>query len=209
MYLYVKTHNVTGLKYFGFTTSKDPFKYKGSGLYWKRHLIEHGNNVSTEIIGEYISREDASIVAKKFSIENDIVNSDRWANLVIEDCFGGFDHINNNKSLDQGMLPEERKQQRKYAAQKSKEYLENLKIYNPEKYRERSNIISKHTKLKNELAKENKSNFYGKDNPALSRKWITNTETGEHKYAHIDTLTEYLSTKIWVLGRKGYTFGKV
>jgi hypothetical protein len=35
--LYVKTHNITGLKYFGKTTN-DPFKYKGSGKYWLDHL---------------------------------------------------------------------------------------------------------------------------------------------------------------------------
>jgi len=37
VYLYVKIHNVTKLKYFGKTT-KNPYNYKGSGLYWKRHL---------------------------------------------------------------------------------------------------------------------------------------------------------------------------
>ena len=38
-YLYVKQHNKTGLKYFGKTTKKDPLKYKGSGLYWKRLMV--------------------------------------------------------------------------------------------------------------------------------------------------------------------------
>jgi hypothetical protein len=39
-FLYIKTHSVTGLKYFGKTT-KDPFRYKGSGVYWVRHLKVH------------------------------------------------------------------------------------------------------------------------------------------------------------------------
>lgn len=50
-YLYVKTHNQTGLKYLG-KTSKNPFTYKGSGIYWKKHLLKHGNDVTTEILVE-------------------------------------------------------------------------------------------------------------------------------------------------------------
>ena len=42
--LYVKTHNKTGLKYLGRTT-QDPYKYKGSGTYWRSHLKKHGNRV--------------------------------------------------------------------------------------------------------------------------------------------------------------------
>jgi len=32
IYLYKKTHNQTGFKYLGKTNSKDPHKYKGSGI---------------------------------------------------------------------------------------------------------------------------------------------------------------------------------
>ena len=52
IYLYVKTHNKTGLKYLGKTISKDPIKYKGSGLYWRNHITKHGYDVTTEIIKE-------------------------------------------------------------------------------------------------------------------------------------------------------------
>jgi len=48
-YLYLKTHNITGKKYLGQTT-KDPFKYKGSGTYWIRHISVHGNDVKTVIL---------------------------------------------------------------------------------------------------------------------------------------------------------------
>ena len=44
--LYIKKHNVTGLKYFGKTT-RDVTKYHGSGLYWKNHLKTHGKDVET------------------------------------------------------------------------------------------------------------------------------------------------------------------
>lgn len=46
-WLYIKQHNVTKLKYFGKTTNGDPYKYKGSGIYWTRHLNKHGNDVTT------------------------------------------------------------------------------------------------------------------------------------------------------------------
>lgn len=40
IHLYIKTHNTTGLKYFGKTT-KDPYKYLGSGKHWRAHLKIH------------------------------------------------------------------------------------------------------------------------------------------------------------------------
>ena len=50
IYLYVKTHQKTGLKYLGMTTKFDPHKYKGSGKLWKQHLKEYGNSYTTEIL---------------------------------------------------------------------------------------------------------------------------------------------------------------
>jgi len=41
-YLYIKKHSITGLKYFGKTTESDPYKYLGSGTYWKKHYKKHG-----------------------------------------------------------------------------------------------------------------------------------------------------------------------
>jgi hypothetical protein len=94
IYLYIKTHNKTGLKYFGKTVSKNPRKYKGSGLLWTRHINKHGNDVNTEIYGEYIDSELAKKDAIKFSTDNNIVESSDWANLKIECLDGGWDHIN-------------------------------------------------------------------------------------------------------------------
>ena len=88
IYLYTKTHNVTGLKYFG-KTIKDPFKYKGSGKVWSQHLKDFGDNVSTEIVGHFTDREECARVTRQFSIDNDIVNSDKWANLIPE-TLGGW-----------------------------------------------------------------------------------------------------------------------
>ena len=44
IYLYIKQHSITNLKYFGVTKKKDPFKYMGSGTYWNRHISKHGKD---------------------------------------------------------------------------------------------------------------------------------------------------------------------
>lgn len=82
-YLYVKTHNKTGLKYLG-KTEKNPNNYKGSGLYWLRHLKQHGNDISTEIIGAFNTLNDLKFAAKFWSQKWNIVESKEWANLIEE-----------------------------------------------------------------------------------------------------------------------------
>ena len=89
IYLYVKTHNKTGLKYFGKTTKKNPNKYRGSGKYWLRHLKSHGNDVSTEIIGIFENEIICKQYALNFSKQNNIVLSDKWANLQEENGLDG------------------------------------------------------------------------------------------------------------------------
>lgn len=92
-YLYVKTHNITGLKYFGKTVRKDPFSYYGSGTRWIYHLKKHGYDISTEIIGLFSNEEECRQVALDFSVNNNIVKSNKWANLKMEKIEGGWDHI--------------------------------------------------------------------------------------------------------------------
>lgn len=94
-YLYTKTHNVTGLKYFG-KTVKDPFVYQGSGTYWLRHINQHGNNVSTNIIGYYTDKEECIKAATEFSKRNNIVESKEWANLCPENGTDGGYRPNNH-----------------------------------------------------------------------------------------------------------------
>jgi hypothetical protein len=88
IYLYVKTHNTTGLKYLG-KTKRDPEKYKGSGIWWVNHLAKHGNNVSTEILLETDSHEEIKRMGIYYSELWDIVNSNQWANLKPEEGDGG------------------------------------------------------------------------------------------------------------------------
>lgn len=89
MYLYIKQHNQTGMKYFG-KTLKNPHTYKGSGKYWKRHLKKYGNDVSTIAVYEFDTLEELSTFAIKFSHDNNIVESDQWANLIIENGLDGM-----------------------------------------------------------------------------------------------------------------------
>ena len=87
--LYIKTHRITGLKYFGKTTKADPVKYWGSGKYWRRHLMKHGYDCDTEI---YLQSENVEYItqeALRFSRAYDIANSDLWANLKDENGIDG------------------------------------------------------------------------------------------------------------------------
>ena len=93
-YLYVKTHNVTGLKYFGKTTG-DPFSYRGSGKYWLEHLKIHGNDVSTNVIGFFENKDECVTTALSFSNNHNIVyavnedNKKTWANQIVENGIDG------------------------------------------------------------------------------------------------------------------------
>lgn len=83
-YLYLKQHNVTGLKYLGYTKN-DPIKYRGSGVYWKRHIAEHGYNVETTILFESENIEEISQKGQYYSELWNIVESKQFANLTEED----------------------------------------------------------------------------------------------------------------------------
>lgn len=87
-WLYVKVHNETGLCYLGKTT-KDPYTYKGSGVYWSNHLKKYGNNVSTTWAQLYtdptILKEEALFLSKVLNVKE----SNEWANLTEENGFTG------------------------------------------------------------------------------------------------------------------------
>ena len=88
-YLYIKQHSITGLKYFG-KTSKDPYKYPGSGTYWLRHITKYGKQfVKTLWVSDLYYDTSIADIALHFSKENNIVESNNWANLILENGLDG------------------------------------------------------------------------------------------------------------------------
>lgn len=101
--LMIKTHNKTGLKYLCYTRSDGPSyeKYKGSGTHWKRHLKKYGDDITTELIYESDDYEDFKRVAIQKSYELNVVESNDWANLKIEEGHGG-DTVSNRIWITNG-----------------------------------------------------------------------------------------------------------
>lgn len=92
IHLYIKQHQITGLKYFG-QTRQNPFSYKGSGKLWLRHIGKYGRSkIDTLSVWSYHEKdiEEAKKTALEFSINENIVESDEWANLMIEDVERGL-----------------------------------------------------------------------------------------------------------------------
>lgn len=90
IYLYVKQHSTTGVKYFGKTYNANPYVYKGSGSYWLKHINKHGKDkVNTLQVWEFDDLIKCSEFAIKFSNENNIVELNEWANLIIENGLDG------------------------------------------------------------------------------------------------------------------------
>lgn len=93
--IYIKTHNITGKKYFG-KTNRELSKlksYKGSGKHWVRHLKVHGNDVSTRIFAAFEEDEFYYNIIEKicldFSESKKIVDSSIWLNIRPENGFDG------------------------------------------------------------------------------------------------------------------------
>lgn len=93
-YLYVKTHKITGLKYLG-QTSRNPFKYCGSGVDWLYHLKRFGNDVHTEILLQTQDKEERNYWGRYYSALFNIktgmddFGNKIWANRILETGGGG------------------------------------------------------------------------------------------------------------------------
>lgn len=77
---------ISNIYYFCKSVRQDILKYKGSGTKWK-NIIKKNNSekIQTIWVSEwYYDVQEIHDIALHFSIENDIVNSDSWANLVPE-----------------------------------------------------------------------------------------------------------------------------
>lgn len=91
IYLYHKRHAVTGLNYFGKTTT-NPYTYSGSGKYWAAHLKKHGAKIETIEVWAFTDQDECTIFALLFSEKNNIVESAMWANLKPENGRDGGNH---------------------------------------------------------------------------------------------------------------------
>jgi hypothetical protein len=89
--LMIKRHTKTGLRYFCKTPRKNYLKYLGSGSRWTQHIKKHGiEYVVTDWVSEpFNDPNDIKEFAVLFSEFFDIVNSNDWANLKIEDGLEG------------------------------------------------------------------------------------------------------------------------
>lgn len=102
IYRYVKTHNITGLKYLGKTSRADPHAYPGSGIYWLRHLKKYGKDYSTIILKECHSSSEIKEWGLYYSNLWNVVKSNEWANLIKEEGSGGatFGFLGKNHSAE-------------------------------------------------------------------------------------------------------------
>jgi hypothetical protein len=87
--LYYKQCSHCELKYYGKSTLQNVENYKGSGIRWVRHLKKHNSTAIHVWNSEWFYDDSIIQVAMKFSIKNNIVESDEWANLVIENGVDG------------------------------------------------------------------------------------------------------------------------
>jgi hypothetical protein len=91
--LYIK--ELKGMKYFG-KTSRDPYKYTGSGKVWTDRVKKYGKDkIKTLWVSDWFY-DPGSIqeVALRFSNDNQIVESTEWANLRAENGINGGIFVN-------------------------------------------------------------------------------------------------------------------
>lgn len=82
---------LAGKLYFCKSTKPDFIKYVGSGVYWLRRVKKYGRkNVRTLWVSDwYHCPHELQKVALDFSRENEIVESDKWANMKPENGIDG------------------------------------------------------------------------------------------------------------------------
>lgn len=121
IYLLIKEHVDTGMKYLCkhvASSFSDCETYTGSGVYWKKHLKKHGNHVKTTCLFVTDDKEKFRKIAKKYSLEYDVVNSKQWANLCDEEGQGGntvVDKKNHGDKTKRGLhRPEVREKHLKF-----------------------------------------------------------------------------------------------
>lgn len=152
-YLMVKTHIVTGLKYLCQTKKIDPYKYLGSGKYWKLHLKTHGKDIHTEILKECATKSELRDWDIYYSNLWNVTTSKEWANLKDETGDGGLP-----KGFGLGrVLSESHKEALKKAKTRmTEETIQKLKLSGKKSYEKTFALLTteqRQEKYKNSLGK--------------------------------------------------------
>jgi hypothetical protein len=177
IYLYVKIHRKTGLKYLGKTSSTDPIAYPGSGKRWRAHLDKHGYDFDTEILLESEDPVKIKEAGLQYSKMWNIVEDIKWANLKPESGDGGtFIHTEEAKekigssargraSPYKGMTYEEIQADSEKAAQRKEAHKQWMTENNPFKGKQHSKEskekMKETAKLRAELTIEERKLSWG------------------------------------------------
>jgi hypothetical protein len=172
IYLYLKIHNVTGLKYLGKTKCKDPHNYQGSGKYWKRHIKKHGYDVTTEILFQSNDPNEIKEKGLYYSDLYDVVNSNDFANLKEETGNGGWEYCNSSLSV----LESRRTRMLESNPFFGKKHTEETKIKIREK--RKLQVIGKH---KEETKEKIKKSLIGHEVSNITRKKISEKLIGKER----------------------------
>lgn len=180
----VKTHRITGLKYLCQTTKKDPYKYKGSGLYWVKHLKKHGANFDTNIILKCYTKSALKEWGLYYSKLWSIVQSKHWANMIPEGGEG-------NPEFSQEIIEKLRTKSLNHWSNS------NSKFHSVE----RNEKISKSMKkLWNETTSVfNSQEFHNKKSEKTKKSWM-NINSGQHKSKKKYVVIDPAGLKYEVLG---------
>ncbi len=89
MQLYLRKHNVTGMKYLGWSKDPNARNYEDRESVWSKHLKEHGNDYTTEILFESEDPNEVTTRAVGYSIANQIWDNPKFANQMLENARTG------------------------------------------------------------------------------------------------------------------------
>ena len=179
-YLMVKYALGTGLKYLCQTSKNDPYSYKGSGVRWTRHIRKHKSFVVTWVVAQFKTLEELKMAGEYYSKFWNIVESNKWANLVPERGDGG--DTSNTKAYKKGI-----KNRRDYSGKNGPRYNQEVTI----ETRRRMSKSRKGRKPKN---------FEQWKMSAKNRRYIHHLDLNLEKRVHEHEIDEYLSDG-WLIGR--------